>query len=137
MVIIGLLGFVIRYREEWRRADRDVRVDIAHMIVSGGFNVYATEVEAAISTHSSVLVAAVVGIPHEEWGEAIHAEVILKEGHELDASALILHVKDRLARFKAPKSVAFVSELPLSAAGKVLRRMVREKYWAGHDRRVS
>ena len=107
------------------------------MIVSGGFNVYATEVEAAISTHSSVLVAAVVGIPHEEWGEAIHAEVILKEGHELEASSLILYVKERLARFKAPKSVAFVSELPLSAAGKVLRRVVREKYWAGHDRRVS
>jgi fatty-acyl-CoA synthase len=107
------------------------------MIVSGGFNVYATEVEAAISTHPFVLMAAVVGIPHEEWGEAIHAEVILKEGHSLDASALTSHVKERLARFKAPKSISFVSELPLSAAGKVLRRVVREKYWTDHDRRVS
>jgi fatty-acyl-CoA synthase len=107
------------------------------MIVSGGFNVYATEVEAVISSHPSVLLAAVVGIPHEEWGESIHAEVILKEGHELDVGELTSHVKERLARYKAPKSVVFVSELPLSAAGKVLRRIVREKYWIGHDRRVS
>jgi len=107
------------------------------MIVSGGFNVYATEVEAALDGHPAVLMSAVVGVPHEEWGEAIHAEVMLKEGHAAAAEELIEHVKARLARFKAPKTVAFVAELPLSAAGKVLRRKVREKYWTGRDRQVS
>jgi acyl-CoA synthetase (AMP-forming)/AMP-acid ligase II len=107
------------------------------MIVSGGFNVYATEVEAALDGHPAVLMSAVVGVPHEEWGEAIHAEVMLKEGHAAGAEELIEHVKARLARFKAPKTVAFISELPLSAAGKVLRRKVREKYWTGRDRQVG
>jgi len=107
------------------------------MIVSGGFNVYATEVEAALDSHPAVLMSAVVGVPHEEWGEAIHAEVILKNGQEAAPEHLIEHVKEHLARFKAPKTVAIVEDLPLSSAGKVLRRAVREKYWSGHDRRVS
>ncbi len=107
------------------------------MIVSGGFNVYATEVEAAIDSHPAVLMSAVVGVPHEEWGEAIHAEVILKDGEEATSDGLIEHVKEHLARFKAPKSVAIVDELPVSSAGKVLRRRVREKYWTGRGRRVS
>ncbi len=107
------------------------------MIISGGFNVYAVEVEATISSLEDVQMAAVIGIPHEEWGESIHAEVVLREGATLTREALIQHVKDTLGSYKAPKSIAFVTQLPLSPVGKLLRRQVREKYWAGNDRRIG
>ena len=107
------------------------------MIISGGFNIYAVEVEAALASHPAVLMSAVVGAPHVEWGEAVHAEVILRPGAEATADELIAHVKGRLASYKAPKSVTLVSELPLSAVGKVLRRQVRDKYWAGRSRSVG
>jgi acyl-CoA synthetase (AMP-forming)/AMP-acid ligase II len=106
------------------------------MIVSGGFNVYAVEVEAALSEHPAVLMSAVVGVPHPDWGEAVHAEIILRDGVEAAEGELVDFVKARLGSYKAPKSVAFVPELPLSPVGKVLRRRVKEPYWAGHDRRV-
>lgn len=106
------------------------------MIISGGFNVYAIEVEAAINAHPAVSNSAVVGVPHEEWGEAVHAEVVLKAGAELSAQGLIDHVKGRLGRYKAPKSIAFVEALPLSAVEKVLRRKVREKYWKNRARKI-
>ena len=107
------------------------------MIISGGFNVYATEVEAAIDSHPAVLMSAVVGIPHEEWGEAIHAEVMLKEGESLAADELISFVKEQLGGYKAPKTVTVVDELPVSVVGKVLRREVREQYWKESDRKVG
>jgi len=107
------------------------------MIISGGFNVYAIEVESAINSHSAVLMSAVVGVPHEEWGEAVHAEVILKNDASATPEELIAHVKSKIASFKAPKSVTIVSDLPTSSAGKVLRRVVRERYWKGQLRRVS
>jgi fatty-acyl-CoA synthase len=107
------------------------------MIISGGFNVYAVEVESAIDSHEAVLMSAVVGVPHEEWSEAVHAEVVLREGISLDEAALTAHVKQQLGGYKVPKTIAFVDELPLSAAGKVLRRAVREKYWASRDRSVN
>jgi acyl-CoA synthetase (AMP-forming)/AMP-acid ligase II len=81
--------------------------------------------------------SAVVGVPHDEWGEAVHAEVVLKAGAQASAEVLIEHVKGVLGRYKAPKSVAFVQALPVSVVGKVLRRQVRDKYWTGHARRVS
>ena len=107
------------------------------MIISGGFNVYAVEVEAALAAHPTVLISAVVGVPHEEWGEAVHAEVVLREGVEIAPESLIDHVKQQLGSYKAPKSVHFVSELPLSPVGKVLRREVRAKYWQNRERGVS
>ncbi len=107
------------------------------MIISGGFNVYAIEVEAAINSHPGVTMSAVVGVPHEEWGEIVHAEVILKSDTKVTAEELIAHVKNSIGSYKAPKSVAIVSELPLSVVGKVLRRVVREKYWKDQARRVS
>ncbi len=106
------------------------------MIITGGFNVYATEVEDALNSHPAVLMSAVVGIPHEEWGEAVHAEVILKESAEVEAADLIAFCKEKKGKYKAPKSITFVKELPVTAVGKVLRRKVREKYWKGKDRRV-
>jgi len=107
------------------------------MIISGGFNVYAIEVEAALNSHPAVANSAVVGIPHEEWGEAVHAEVQLHPGQSTTAEDVIAHVKSALGRFKAPKSIVFVSDLPTSVVGKVLRRQVRQKYWAELGRQVS
>lgn len=107
------------------------------MIITGGFNVYAVEVETALGSHPAVLNSAVVGIPHEEWGEAVHAEVVLRAGSEVTVDALLAHVKERIGSFKAPKSIVFVDQLPTSVVGKVLRREVREKYWTGRDRSIS
>ncbi|MCY1520406.1 Long-chain-fatty-acid--CoA ligase FadD13 [compost metagenome] len=107
------------------------------MIITGGFNVYAVEVEAALNSHPAVSNSAVIGVPHEEWGEALHAEVVVKAGAQVTVEELIEHVKGRLGRFKVPKSVVFVEALPVSVVGKVLRRQVREKYWEGKGRRVS
>lgn len=107
------------------------------MIISGGFNIYATEVEAVINSHEAVLMAAVVGVPDEDWGEAVHAEVMLREGMELDAQELIAYVKGNLAKYKAPKTVTIVSQLPVSPVGKLLRRSVREPYWKQSGRQVG
>lgn len=107
------------------------------MIVSGGFNVYAVEVENVINSHPAVQQSAVISVPHEDWGEAVHAEVILKENMEISGEELISYCKDKLGKYKVPKTVSFVAELPTSAVGKVLRRQVREKYWQGQKRRVN
>ena len=107
------------------------------MIITGGFNVYAVEVEAALGSHPAVENSCVVGIPHEEWGEAVHAEVILRPGCAAQEAELVDHVKERLGRFKAPKTVSFVKALPLSVVGKVVRRQVRESYWKDQARRVG
>lgn len=107
------------------------------MIITGGFNVYAVEVEAALAEHPAVLMSAVVAIPHAEWGEAVHAEVVLRAGATVDEPALIDLVKIRLGSFKAPKSITLVDSLPISAVGKVLRREVRAKYWQGHQRAIG
>jgi acyl-CoA synthetase (AMP-forming)/AMP-acid ligase II len=107
------------------------------MIVSGGFNIYAVEVEAALNSHPAVANSAVVGVPHDEWGEAVHAEVVLKAGAIAVTDDILAHVRGRLGRFKAPKSIVLVDALPVSVVGKVLRRQVREKYWQGRARRVG
>lgn len=106
------------------------------MIITGGFNVYAAEVEDALNAHPAVLMSAVVGIPHMEWGEAVHAEVILKEGQSVSEDELIAFCKGKKGRYKAPKSVTIVPELPVTAVGKILRRVVRDKYWKEEVRRV-
>ncbi|MEJ6009395.1 class I adenylate-forming enzyme family protein [Novosphingobium aquae] len=107
------------------------------MIITGGFNVYAIEVEGALDSHPDVTMSAVVGIPHPEWGEAIHAEVVVISGSSVSEADLIEHARARLSRHKAPKSISFVEALPLSAAHKVLRRVVREKYWKDQASRVA
>lgn len=107
------------------------------VIISGGFNVYAVEVEAGLNAHPEVSLSAVVGVPHDKWGEAVHAEVILKVGAKVTAEALLAFAKDRLGSLKAPKTLTIVDSLPVSAVGKVLRRQVREKYWSEQSRRVG
>jgi len=107
------------------------------MIITGGFNVYAVEVEAALTSHPAVLMAAVVGVPHADWGEAVHAEIVLKSGCSATQEELIILAKLMLGGYKAPKSIVFVQKLPLSVVGKVLRREVKQKYWQGTQRKVS
>jgi acyl-CoA synthetase (AMP-forming)/AMP-acid ligase II len=99
------------------------------MIVSGGENVYAAEVEAALAQHESVARCAVIGVPHERWGEAVHAVIVPRAGHALDADALRAHCRPLLATYKCPKSYDFRNELPMSAAGKVLKSALRQ----GHE----
>jgi fatty-acyl-CoA synthase len=106
------------------------------MIVTGGYNVYPREVEDVLSGHPSVALAAVVGIPDELWGESVTAFVQLLEGEEGDESALMAFARDRLAAYKAPKTVRFVSAIPLSPVGKPLRRALREPFWQGKERRI-
>ena len=109
------------------------------MIVSGGENVYCTEVEDAIYTHPAVLEATVFGIPDRAWGEAVHAVVVLRpDAAQLTDAALIDHCRGLIASYKLPKSVEFQSDpLPKSGPGKVLKRMLRAKYWEGHETQIN
>ena len=106
------------------------------MIVTGGYNVYPREVEDVLAGHPSVARVAVVGLPDERWGEAVTAFAVPSAGAEPDEAALIDYARERLAHYKAPKSVRFVEEIPLSAVGKPLRRALREPFWQGRERRI-
>lgn len=111
---------------------------VKDMIVTGGENVYSTEVENALAGHPAVLQVAVIGIPSEQWGEAVHAIVVLREGADVTETELIVHAREWIAGYKVPKSVEFRTEpLPLSGALKVLKKDLRAPYWEGHDRRVG
>jgi long-chain acyl-CoA synthetase len=111
---------------------------VKDMIVTGGENVYSVEVENAIASHPGVAQVAVIGIPSEQWGEAVHAIVVPKDGVTLTEDEIVEHARKSIAGYKAPKSVAFRTEpLPLSGAMKVLKRDLRAPYWAGHDRAVN
>ncbi|MER5630535.1 class I adenylate-forming enzyme family protein [Streptomyces nitrosporeus] len=106
------------------------------MIISGGFNIYSTEVETALYEHPAVQEACVVGVPDEKWGEAVKAVVVTRPGHRVSEEELAAFCADRLDRFKKPRSVDFVPELPHNRNGKLDRKAVREPYWAGAARRV-
>jgi len=107
------------------------------MIISGGFNVYPSEVENILYTHPAVFEACVVAVPDEKWGEAIKAVVVLKPGTEVTAEALIAHCERFLSSFKKPRSVDFVKELPKNPNGKIAKRLVKDFYWTGKERRVN
>ena len=106
------------------------------MIISGGVNIYALEVENAIELHPDVLEAAVIGVPSEEWGESLLALVVPAEGASPDVGALEEHVRARLAGFKVPRQWELRAELPHNGAGKVQKRDLREPYWRGRERRI-
>ncbi|MGD8190091.1 long-chain-fatty-acid--CoA ligase [Brevibacillus ginsengisoli] len=107
------------------------------MIVTGAENVYSVEVENVVYTHPVVLEAAVIGIPDPKWGEAVHAVVVLKKDQQVAEEELIEHCRHYLAKYKVPKSVEFVAELPKSGAGKILKRHLRDQYWQGYQRKVN
>jgi len=108
------------------------------MIVTGGENVYCGEVEAVIVNHSAVREAAVFGIPDPQWGEVVAACVVLKPGMALTAEELTLHCRQSLANYKVPRHLEFWTEdLPKSGSGKILKRLLRERFWAGVPRAVG
>jgi acyl-CoA synthetase (AMP-forming)/AMP-acid ligase II len=111
---------------------------VKDMIVSGGENVYSAEVENAVAKHPAVSQCAVIGVPHEKWGEAVHALVILKPGERASAEDIIAHCHTLIANYKCPRSIEFRAEpFPLSGAGKVLKRELRKSYWEGRSRQVN
>ena len=126
------------YTRDMGRIDEDGYLYLvdrkSDMIISGGFNVYPAEVENALMEHPAVFEAAVVGVPDDKWGEAVKAVVVTKA--DTSEEELVAHCSERLARFKAPRSVDFVEALPKSPVGKTLRRVVKERYWEGQERRV-
>ena len=106
------------------------------MIISGGFNIYPSEVEQVIWAHPAVQDCAVIGVPDEKWGEAVKAVVELNPGRQVTAAALIALCREKLGGVKAPKSVDFLETLPRSPVGKVLKKDLRQRYWATHQRRI-
>lgn len=106
------------------------------MIISGGFNVYPNEVEQVIWSHPAVQDCAVIGVPDEQWGEAVKAVVELNLGLSVSSEELIALCKEKLGSVKAPKTVDFVVSLPRSQAGKVLKKDLRQYYWQGVGRKI-
>lgn len=107
------------------------------MIVSGGENVYPAEVEKALADHPAVLHAAVIGVPDDRWGEAVHAIVVPRDGATIDRNEVRAWLRQRIAGFKIPKTIDVAETLPRNASGKILRRELREPFWAGRGRRVN
>lgn len=107
------------------------------MIITGGENVFSAEVENVIAGHPAVAGAAVIGIPDEEFGERVHAVLVLREGTALTLDELFTFCRERLANYKCPRSLEVIDALPLAATGKVLKRDLREPYWKGRKRGVN
>ncbi len=107
------------------------------MIVSGGENIYSTEIESVLSTHAAVAVAAVIGVPDPRWGEAVKACVVLKAGMSVSADELLDFCRPRLASYKLPKSIDFHAAFPMTGSGKIAKKELREPFWANHDRAVG
>ena len=107
------------------------------MIISGGMNIYPAEIEAALEQHPAIYDVAVFGIPSEEWGEIVHATVVLAPGSELTGEQIKTFGKEHLAGYKVPRSVDFVDELPRTGSGKILKRQLRAPYWAGRTAQVG
>ncbi|HXD05737.1 MAG TPA: long-chain-fatty-acid--CoA ligase [Burkholderiaceae bacterium] len=134
-------------REGWLRTGDGAYMDetghvfivdrIKDMIVTGGENVFSGEVENALATHPAVAMCAVIAIPSDEWGEAVHAVVVLRPSMAVDAAQLIEHCRERIAGYKCPHSVEFRTALPVSGAGKILKRDLRAPFWEGRERRVA
>jgi acyl-CoA synthetase (AMP-forming)/AMP-acid ligase II len=106
------------------------------MIISGGKNIYPREIEEVLYSHEAVLEAAVIGVPDDYWGESVKAFVVLKDGMKTTEKEIINLCKDNIASYKKPRSVEFVPQLPKSPTGKILKRVIREQYWSGRERKV-
>jgi long-chain acyl-CoA synthetase len=110
---------------------------VKDMIISGGENVYPAEVENALAEHPAVADVAVIGVPDERWGETVKAIVVARARTSVSAGDIMTFARDRLAHFKCPTSVDFVATLPRNPSGKLLKRELREPYWAGVARRIG
>ena len=137
----------LAFRGEWyRTGDVALRDDegylhivdrVRDLIISGGLNVYPSEVEAHIYKHPAVAEAAVIGVPDEKWGESVKAIVALRPGTSLTEAELVEHCRSGLAGYKKPSTVEFVEELPKGATGKILKKELRKPYWDGQTRNVQ
>ncbi|AJT43017.1 fatty-acid--CoA ligase [Psychromicrobium lacuslunae] len=103
------------------------------MIISGGENIYSVEVENALSQHPAVAMVAVIGLPDQQWGERVHAAVVLRAGATVSAEELIASCRKLIAGYKIPRSIDFLAELPISGAGKILKREIRAGHQSGRD----
>ena len=110
---------------------------IKDMIVSGGENIYPAEIESVLFGHPDIADIAVIGVPDERWGEAVKALVVPMRGAVEDADSILRYARERLAGYKIPKSIEFLTEMPRNPSGKILKRKLRERYWQGRDRRVN
>jgi acyl-CoA synthetase (AMP-forming)/AMP-acid ligase II len=109
---------------------------VKDMIVSGGENIYPAEVENALSGHPGIADVAVIGVPHDRWGETVKAIVVKQAGADPRPEEIIAYARQRLAHYKCPTSVDFVEALPRNPSGKLLKRQLREPYWKGQERRI-
>jgi long-chain acyl-CoA synthetase len=110
---------------------------VKDMIVSGGENVYPAEVENVLMAHDGIADVAVIGVPHEKWGETAKAVVVTAAGHTPSEADIIAYSREHLARFKCPTSVDFIDALPRNPSGKVLKKDLRAPYWEGRERQVN
>lgn len=110
---------------------------VKDMIITGGENVYSIEVENTLAQHPAVAQSAVIAVPDERWGEAVQAFIVCKPGMQASAEEIIAHCKERIAGYKCPRGVSFIDAMPLSGAGKILKRQLREPFWQGHSRQVA
>jgi acyl-CoA synthetase (AMP-forming)/AMP-acid ligase II len=106
------------------------------VIISGGENIYSTEVEYALYEHPAILECAVIGVPDDKWGEAVKAVVVSHPEKQASAEELISFVKKQIASFKAPKTVDFWDSLPKTGSGKIRKRSIKERYWSDQSKRV-
>ena len=107
------------------------------MIISGGENIYSTEVENVLYMHPQVLEAAVFGVPDEKWGEAVKAAVVLKPNETVPEAEIIQFCREHIASYKAPKSVDFLAEIPKTGSGKLFKKALRDLYWNKAKERIE
>ena len=110
---------------------------VKDMIVTGGENVYSAEVESALSTHPDVAQVAVIGVPDEKYGEAVHAVIVPKEGRKPTFESIRDHAHERIAGYKCPRSMELAEAMPLSAMNKVLKNELRKPHWEGQARAIN
>ena len=106
------------------------------MIISGGVNIYPAEIEAALETHPDIIDVAVFGIPDGEWGEAVHAIVVVRPGQTLTKDQITAYAREHLAGYKVPRSLSYLTEIPRTGSGKILKRDLRKPFWEGRKSRV-
>jgi acyl-CoA synthetase (AMP-forming)/AMP-acid ligase II len=106
------------------------------MIISGGMNIYSTEVESILAQHPAVAETIVIGIPDEKWGELVLGIVVKTSGKDVSEAELLEYCKDNLTTYKRPKRIEFYDSIPRTAYGKMDKKTVRKKYWEGQERMI-
>ncbi|MGO4835593.1 malonyl-CoA synthase, partial [Rhizobiaceae sp. 2RAB30] len=106
------------------------------LIISGGYNIYPKEVEMMLDAEPGVLESAVIGVPHPDLGEGVVGVVTARKGATVDAEALLAGIRDRLARFKQPRRIVLLDELPRNTMGKVQKNVLRKPFWAGRTKKI-